>query len=63
MTAIREKLQGYKTYIIAAIAVLAAVLAWLNGDAGLFEALDTIMIALGLGTLRAGVKTDTGTGG
>lgn len=60
MDAIRKALQGYKTYIIAAIAVFSALLAFTNGDASLFEAINAVLLALGLGTLRAGVKTDTG---
>lgn len=60
MSAIREALQGYKTYIIAIIAVFSALLAFTNEQASFFEALNAILLATGLGTLRAGVKTDTG---
>lgn len=52
-------LQGYKTYIIAAIAVLSAILAYKTGQADLFETINAVLLALGLGTLRAGVKADT----
>ena len=55
---IREKLQGYKTYIVAAVAVLTAILAWLTGEANIFDTINAIMLATGLGTLRAGISSE-----
>lgn len=55
---IRAYLQGKKTYLIAAIAVLSALLAFASGTADLFETVNTILIALGLGSLRSGVTTE-----
>ena len=52
---LREALQGYKTYIIAVIAVFSAILAFTNGQASFFEAVNAILLATGLGTLRSGV--------
>lgn len=46
-------LQGYKTYIVAAIGVLSGVTMLLDGQ--LEEGLQTILLALGLGTLRNGL--------
>lgn len=53
-------LQGYKTYIAAAITVLTAVLAYLNGEQSVFLTAEIVAGALGLAFLRRGVKTDTG---
>tara|TARA_R100001086_G_scaffold180400_1_gene100161 strand:- start:1406 stop:1591 length:186 start_codon:yes stop_codon:yes gene_type:complete len=58
MERIRIALQGYKTYMVAIIAVLTAILAWLTGEASLFEAIEAVLFATGLGTLRAGVATE-----
>lgn len=60
METIRAALEGKKTYIVAAILIATAVLAWVNGEASLFESAEAILVALGLGFVRAGVKTDTG---
>lgn len=53
-------LQGYKTYIIAAAAVLAAVASFATGELTLVEAVQSALLGVGLGTLRAGVKSDIG---
>lgn len=55
---VRALLRGRKTYLVAAIAILSALLSWASGDASLFDAADTILLALGIGSLRAGVKGD-----
>lgn len=55
---VRARLRGRKTYLVAAIAILSALLSWVNGDASLFDAVDTILLALGIGSLRAGMKGD-----
>ena len=49
-----NRLSGYKTYIVAALGICAGVYQICNGDnqAGV----QTILGALGLGALRAGVK-------
>ncbi len=53
-------LQGRKTYIIAALTIIYAVVVdgLINNDLG--TAADKIMIGLGLGTLRAGVTKSGG---
>ena len=56
---LRSSLQGYKTYLIAAALIISALLGWLDGAPWL-ETLDEILLALGLGTLRAGIARDAG---
>ena len=56
---IRTGLQGYKTYIVVAVAVLTALLGFINGEMDAVEAVLVVLNALGIGTLRAGVKRDT----
>lgn len=46
-------LAGLKTYIIAALAVLAAILGFLNGEISLLQAIQAAGLALGLGGNRA----------
>jgi len=46
-------LQGKKTYIVAVGAVVAAVVAFMTGDATLAEAVNSALIGAGLATLRA----------
>lgn len=58
-------LNGYKTYVIAALLVLCVAAEKLLGfDVPGFETgddwLGVVLAALGLGSLRAGIKTDTG---
>jgi hypothetical protein len=50
-------LQGYKTYIVAAAAVTAALAAAVNGTVGWPEAVGSIFAAIGLCTVRHGVST------
>lgn len=57
---IRAALQGKKTYIIAVLAIFSALLAFANGTASIFEVVNAILVATGLGTLRAGVTTEAG---
>lgn len=52
-------LAGYRTYIIAIGAIVAAAVAYLTGELTLAEAVNSGLIGAGLGTLRAGVKTDS----
>lgn len=55
-------LKGKKTYFAAAGIVLASAVAWLSGEATLLEAITAALTGLGLGTLRMGVKEDSGGG-
>lgn len=48
-------LSGKKTYVVAAGIVMAALGAFLAGDATLQEALVTALEGLGLATLRIGI--------
>lgn len=58
-------LKGKKTYIIAGLMVVAALLNLITGDMGLAEFvtsdhLNTLLEGVGLGTLRAGVASGRG---
>lgn len=48
-------LTGYRTYIIAFAAVVAAASAFALGEMTLAEAINAALVGAGLGTLRAGV--------
>ena len=48
-------LVGYRTYIIAAGAVVGAAVAFLTGEVTLVEAVQTAIIGAGFGTLRLGL--------
>ncbi len=48
-------LSGYKTYITAAVAVVAAIGAYLSGDASIAEAGQTVFTALLAAFVRNGV--------
>lgn len=61
MPELREPLQGYKTYISAAIIVLTAILGFINGEQDIIMTVYAIAGALGLGFLRRGVKTSAPT--
>lgn len=45
--------KGYRTYILAGIALVTVVAQFAVGDIGLTDALQQGALALGLGTLRA----------
>lgn len=51
-------LKGKKTYILAAGASLTAIGGYLSGIITLPDLLQSLFIASGFGTLRAGVKTE-----
>jgi hypothetical protein len=51
-------LKGYKTYIVAAGAIITALGAYLSESISLTELVMSIFSASGLAALRAGVKTD-----
>lgn len=46
---------GYKTYIVAVMAILTAVSMWLTGDMTLVEMLQTAFMAAIGGFLRKGI--------
>ena len=47
---------GYKTYIVAALAVLTAVAAWFTGDASIAETVQLVITAVLGATIRHGIK-------
>ena len=47
---------GYRTYILAAGAVIAAVVSFLTGEMTVAEAVQAALIGSGLAALRAGVQ-------
>lgn len=49
-------LEGYRTYIVAFGAVVAAGVAFATGEMTAAEAVNAALMGAGLGTLRAGVK-------
>lgn len=53
----RTFLGGYKTYIAAASLLLIAILGFINGELTAIKAAELMAEALGLGGLRAGIKT------
>lgn len=48
-------LAGKKTYITAVLMILTAVANYLTGDAGLSDTINQVLLAFGMGFLRAGV--------
>ena len=46
-------LDGFKTYLIAAIAILSAILAYFAGELSLLQALEAIGLAIGVSGTRA----------
>jgi len=53
---IRKALEGYKTYFVAAGAIIGTVLAWVEGGVDAPEATKLIVAALLAMTLRAGIE-------
>ena len=49
-------LSGYKTYIVAGVAVITAVAAWLTGDATIAETIQLAVTAVLGATIRNGIK-------
>ena len=49
-------LSGKKTYIVMIVAIVGAIGGFLTGEVTLVQTITAILSALGLGTLRAGVK-------
>lgn len=50
-------LAGYKTYIVAGLAIITAVSAWLTGDATLAEAIQLCVTSALGATIRHGITT------
>jgi len=48
-------LKGYKTYVVAFVAVIAAVAAFLTGDATLPQAAQAVLTAVLGATIRNGI--------
>lgn len=49
-------LRGKKTYLIALIAILGAILAYASDNMSLKEMIEAILAALGISGLRAGIS-------
>lgn len=54
-TKIEQWFQGKKTYLIMAVAVGGAIIAYLNGDLTFIQAAQAVMAAFGFGALRSGI--------
>lgn len=52
-------LAGKKTYVTAGLGAIGFIAAYLMGDIALADALLGVFNAIGLATLRKGIKTDT----
>ena len=53
---IKAKLSGIKTYLVAAVAILGAVIAWQQDQISTWNALQTILAACATVTMRAAVS-------
>lgn len=51
-------LKGYKTYVTAGVAVIAAVAAYLVGDVGLADTIQIVVTAVLGATIRSGVTSE-----
>ena len=47
---------GFKTYIVAGVAVITAVAAWLTGDASIADTIQLVITAVLGATIRHGIK-------
>lgn len=54
-----KMLAGYKTYIVAVIAAITALGAWLAGDITIGAAGQAILTSLLGATIRSGITTET----
>lgn len=54
--AILSMLSGYKTYIVSGLGVAAALYGWVSGTMDPMTAMTFALNAVGIGTVRAGVK-------
>ncbi|GAF69460.1 unnamed protein product [marine sediment metagenome] len=50
-----EWLQGKKTYLVVAAAVIAAIIGYLNGELTIVQGVGAILAALGLGSARSAI--------
>ena len=55
-----EYLKGKKTYVVAAVAVVTAVGAYLTGETGLATMIEACFGAIMFATVRSGIKTEAG---
>lgn len=53
-------LEGYKTYIVAIVAIVGAIGAYLTGEMSINDAAQIVVTSLIGMFIRKGVKTDTG---
>ena len=51
-------LQGKKTYSVVIAGILAAAAGWLTGELSLAQAIEAVLIALGIAGIRHGVTTE-----
>lgn len=51
-------LKGYKTYIMAGVAVIGAVAAYLVGDLSIADTAQTVLTAILGATIRHGITTE-----
>ncbi len=56
---LKAKISGYKTYAVAAIAILSAIVAWSGNQISTWNALQTILAACATVTMRAAVSKAT----
>lgn len=54
-----EFLRGKRTYIVAGVLIGTAILSLIDGETSIMQTVETILVGLGLGTLRAGVANDS----
>lgn len=49
-------IDGYKTYIVAGVTVVYALVSWWSGAIDWKTAMDMILVALGAGSFRSAIK-------
>jgi type IV secretory pathway VirB2 component (pilin) len=59
MLSLFSKIEGYKTYIVAVVTVIYALVTMWNGTMDQHTGVAMILGALGLGGLRHGITTST----
>jgi len=59
MSQLFAKLEGYKTYLVCAIAVLTALLSYLNHQISLIDLAMAVLAALGAASGRQAITTST----
>jgi hypothetical protein len=52
-------LDGYKTYIVAAVGIGIAVMFYLRGDIDAAATMQNVLIFLGMGAVRHGITLET----